>query len=285
MVLNLINTIVKCLQVNVGEQLTARQIAEWIFENYPKESREKQERSRAKVKPLITTNDLIRQIEREIIALFPRLKRMYPNLSMTGEKPRKLSFTHVTEDVSEVVTFLDKEYLNSEQRLYPILMNYLSITLGIDSKIIYKNKINPDLGLIGNSWLYPDIIGAKLHNSENNSLVTGTKEDKYIYYAFELQLSINVSSVREIYFQTLSNCGWANYGYLVITDIIQKNVLNDLILLNELYGIGLIKFVPNDFSKSKILIEAKGDFYNKKSFTAFIKNNEIFSDFIDYISE
>ena len=52
MALNLANTVVEFLQQNPEQKFTAREIANWIFETYPDECRQKQKRSTATVNPL-----------------------------------------------------------------------------------------------------------------------------------------------------------------------------------------------------------------------------------------
>lgn len=66
MALNLANTVVEFLQQNPEQKFTAREIANWIFETYPDECRQKQKRSTATVNPLDNETALLQQIVAEI---------------------------------------------------------------------------------------------------------------------------------------------------------------------------------------------------------------------------
>lgn len=59
MVLNIANIFVEFLKKHAEEKFTAKQIAEWIFQNYPEKCRAKQERSIIIVTPLDNDTALI----------------------------------------------------------------------------------------------------------------------------------------------------------------------------------------------------------------------------------
>jgi len=77
------------------------------------------------------------------------------------------------------------------------------------------------------------------------------------FYSFELKVKIDNNNVTESYFQAVSNSSWANYGYLVVSDLdTNTTFLSNLERLNNAYGIGIIKLNINDPDKSEIIISA-----------------------------
>ena len=83
MALNLANTVVEFLQQNPEQKFTAREIANWIFETYPDECRQKQKRSTATVNPLDNETALLQQIVAEIGSQRPRLQKRHPEVKTT----------------------------------------------------------------------------------------------------------------------------------------------------------------------------------------------------------
>jgi hypothetical protein len=58
------------------------------------------------------------------------------------------------------------------------------------------------------------------------------------FYSFELKLKIDKSNITECYFQAVSNSSWANFGYLVVSDLDTDSFfLSNLARLNNGYGI------------------------------------------------
>tara|TARA_Y100000588_G_C13543868_1_gene623176 strand:- start:8 stop:352 length:345 start_codon:yes stop_codon:yes gene_type:complete len=68
---------------------------------------------------------------------------------------------------------------------------------------------------------------------------------------------VNRSNVREVFFQTVSNSSWANFGYLVASEIQGSETLRELGILSSLHGIGFIRLDIENPSESQIMIPAK----------------------------
>jgi len=83
MALNLANTVVEFLQQHPEQKFTARDIAHWIFETYPDECRQKQERSTAIVNPIDSDAALVQQLAAEIGAQRARTKQFSPQHNLT----------------------------------------------------------------------------------------------------------------------------------------------------------------------------------------------------------
>ena len=72
-----------------------------------------------------------------------------------------------------------------------------------------------------------------------------------------MKLLVNRSNVREVYFQSVSNSSWANFGYLVTAEVEGVETIKELRMLAGLHGIGLIKLDVDNPAESQILIPAK----------------------------
>lgn len=128
MPLNLTNTVVELLQQNPEKKFTAREIADWIFETYPDECRQKQKRSTATINPLDNEKALLQQIVSEIGSQRPSLQKKHPKVKTTEGRPRKYYYTEQSdadevEDIEQKA--LETQSIAPEHDLYPMLMNTL----------------------------------------------------------------------------------------------------------------------------------------------------------------
>ena len=115
-------------------------------------------------------------------------------------------------------------------------------------------------GAGGNKWLFPDLVSiedlSRDWDQETKKCVEVYKDKMSKLWSFEVKLMINLSNVREAFFQTVSNSSWANFGYLVACDI-ATNSLRELRMLSALHGIGFIRLDSENPSESEIMIPAK----------------------------
>ena len=58
-------------------------------------------------------------------------------------------------------------------------------------------------------------------------------------WSFEVKMLVNRSNIREVFFQTVSNSSWSNFGYLVASEIEGTDTLKELRILSSLHGIGI----------------------------------------------
>jgi hypothetical protein len=63
--------------------------------------------------------------------------------------------------------------------------------------------------------------------------------------------------VREAFFQTVSNSSWANFGYLVASEIEGEETERELRMLSSLHGIGIIRLDTDEPVESTIVIPAR----------------------------
>lgn len=222
MTLNLNKTVVDVLKRNPDKYFTARQLAEWIWDNKRDECIAKMERSKA-----IDTGDaLISQLVAEIGAK-KKLLSLSSNIKITAERPRKYYYSEKS-DAEEIkdAEKVSKSNGHPEHDSYPKLCEYLYNELNVYPKRIDERKSSNSKGNNGNKWLHPDIVGLKnLSDGWNPDVVSCASKhafNKTSLWSFEVKIKINLSNVREYFFQTVSNSSWANFSYLVAQSIDEK---------------------------------------------------------------
>lgn len=113
-----------------------------------------------------------------------------------------------------------------------------------------------------NEWLHPDLVGVYFpfndYIKETTDLIQQFNESIIRLFSFEMKIKLNFSNLREYYFQAVSNSSWANEGYLVALDIDDSNeLLEELLRLNNAFGIGIIKLNLENIEQSEIIVAAK----------------------------
>lgn len=154
MALNLGKRLIEFLQLTPDSAHTAREIAEWVFEQFPKECAEKKAASTASY--LKTDADLVQQLVAEISGSRPRWQKQYAQLKTTEGRPRRYYWTE--KDASEEVISAEMDGTVAELRfdlpitaalsvlkisesdLYPILAKYLQIEHRIVSARIDEKR-------------------------------------------------------------------------------------------------------------------------------------------------
>ena len=293
MALNLANTVVEFLQQNPEQKFTAREIANWIVKTYPDECRQKQKRSTATVNPLDNETALLQQIVAEIGAQRPRIQKRYSEVKTTEGRPRKFYFTESTDSAeidhveNSAVSFVSKTNRSAikEHDLYPVLSAFLWSELEVYSKRIDEKRSRNSHGTGGNKWLYPDLVGMEdlSHDwhREIKDCVQQYADKKTKLWSFEVKILVNRSNVREVFFQAVSNSSWANFGYLVASEIEGADTLKELRMLASLHGIGFIRLDVDNPSESQIMIPAKER--NDVDWDTANRLTEENKDFLDYI--
>jgi len=293
MTLNLAKTVGEFLQQNPEKKFTARELANWVFENYPDECLQKQKRSTATVNPIDNETALLRQIAAEISSQRPRLQKLHPEVRITEGRPRKYYFTESTDSVeidhAESSEASAASKINGsivkEHDLYPILSEFLWSELKLYSKRIDEKRSRKSRGAGGNKWLYPDLVGMEDLSSdwhrEIKDCVKEYADKKTKLWSFEVKILINRSNVREVFFQAVGNSSWANFGYLVASEIEGADTLKELRMLSSLHGIGFIHLDTENPTESQIMIPARErSEIDWDSANRLAKTNE---DFLGYI--
>lgn len=289
MALNLSKTVEDILKREQGKGYTAKQLAQEIFKVKNKDCLEKMERSKATVIPLNSEEALIDQIAKEIGAR----KKWFlssAHIKMTSERPRKYYYSEKSD--AEEVKEAEKETKTNkhqEHDSYPKLCEYLYNELSVYPKRINEKRSSNSKGNNGNKWLHPDIVGLKnLSEGWDKDVIVCSNQhafNKTSLWSFEVKITINLSNVRECFFQTVSNSSWANYSYLVAQSI-DERAMDELRILCGGHNIGVIQLNCEDPSESQILIPA----IEKKELDwdmidRIAKENPDFKDFINLITE
>ncbi|USP03111.1 COG2958 family protein [Bartonella taylorii] len=265
MTLDLINTTFSFLKQNPTKKFTAREIAQWVFENYPEACHKKQKRSNATIKLLNSDMALIQQIVAEIGALRPQLQKHHPEIKTTEGRPRQYYFMQSTDraEIDEIESITTSKINDSvkEHDLYPLLSKFLWSELEVYSKRIDEKRSRNKNGAGGNKWLYPDLVGmqdlSREWHREIKDCALQYFDKKTKLWSFEVKIFINRSNLRQAFFQTVSNSSWANFSYLVASEISGIDTLKELRTLSSLHGIGFIRLDKENFSESQIMLPAK----------------------------
>ena len=267
MSLNLRTVVTDFLQSKPEEKFTARDIANKIFEQYPKECQEKKERSKSRVIPIVSDADLIQQLVAEIGAQRPLIQKKTPQVKTTEGRPRKYYYTTNTDSAEVEIEESNQKKPTTEaisyteHDLYPKLSEFLWYEHDIYSKRIDEKRSKNSHGAGGNRWLFPDVVGLEDlstdWDTEIKNCVQEIGDTKTKLWSFEVKKFINRSNVREVYFQAVSNSSWANFGYLVAAEIQGTETIKELRILAGLHGIGLIELNVESPAESLIMIPAR----------------------------
>lgn len=269
--LKLRDTVFSYLRDNAGKKFTARQIAEWIFKTYPDECEEKRRRSTQNLDDAA----LVRQLAAEISRERQWIEKNHPQIKIIEDRPLKYYYsTHSDEDevaqaeagqeAVSVAHFSTPRAFSQqlgEHELYPLLTRYLRNEFCVFSMRIDEKKSSNSRGAKGNHWLHPDVVGMEDLGAdwdrEVRDCVREYFDKRSRLWSFEVKLKLDRSSVRECYFQAVSNSSWANFAYLVARDIVGTDTMKELRLLSGAHGIGLMRLDVENPSESEVLIPAR----------------------------
>lgn len=243
--LDLDNKVIQFLKQNPEQKFTAREIASWIVDVYPKECQEKQNRSQYR---LGDKTALLQQIAAEIASRRPHVQIKCPEVKTTDSRPKQYCYTKSTECI------------DIHQGLCSALVRFLWSEFHIYSRHIHKRPLHGSRYAGTDHWFYPDVVGMEdlsqnWHREIKN--IVQQPADKIRLYSFNVNALINPTNVGEVFFQAVSNATWANFGYLVASEIEDKDTLEELKILTSLRDIGFIRLNVENASKSQVLIPAK----------------------------
>ncbi len=187
-----------------------------------------------------------------------------------GKNPKRFGLKNITANqplivpavIVEPIVKLEKF---TERDLHPLLVKFADSFFhfrGAKLKTIFhENSLKQKKGY--NKWIHPDLVGVyfsfndKLREYEkviidfqNDFSITATK-----LFSFELKVRVDISNLREYYFQAVSNSSWANEGYLVTLKL-DDEVIEEARRLANSFGIGLIKLDAENIEEGQILVPA-----------------------------
>jgi hypothetical protein len=268
MALSLRQRIINRLQSLPESQQTARELAQWIFEQFPEECAVKKASSASYIQ---TDSDLVQQLVAEISGSRPRWQQMHPQLKTTEGRPRHYYWSEMDASAevaaAEGVVLTPSELITEssplrEHTLYPLLAEYLLT----DDQRVYTMRINEKrssnrAGSGGNEWLHPDLVGLENLTADwtldLRDCIRVLGERRARLWSFEVKLLLNRSNARKSFFQAVSNSSWAHFGYLVAGTVEGDGTLKELRMLASAHGIGVIQLDVQNPAESQILIPAR----------------------------
>ena len=304
MSLKLNDRVIEFLTGDPEKRFTPRQIAEWVLKTYPDECQEKADRSEnqslAKADSIEERNKvMIGMIAAEISRRRKDMQKKEPKIKTIKDPKYKYYYTEKTEEVeideveadASAASTPEKDIARlSEHDLYPMLSSFLWAEYGIYPKRIDEKRSSNTYGKDGNKWLHPDLVAMEDLTADWDSQVkdcTNQYSDKKTkLWSFEVKLLINRSNVRQAFFQAVSNSSWANYGYLVATQLEGADTEKELRILSALHGIGFVVLDPENPAESQVLMPAREradidwDTVNR-----LVEVNPVFKDFIELITD
>lgn len=285
------------------KKFKAREIAEGIVTLFPEDYVEKRQNPRFQ-----TDEDFINQVFAEIGAIKNNILKVSPFIHVQ-DKPRprvywydpnhqaehsesfaneELTSTESIEDAEINLPVIKTGHL-SEHDLYPLLIEFLKLELGLYCLRIDEKRSKNSRGQNGNQWLHPDIVAMQpldkhWHDLVKSCVKHGSGQNVRLW-SFEVKKELNSSNIRSNFFQAVSNSSWANEGYLVATSISTSEVEEELRMLSALHGIGVILLTPGNPIESEILLPARRRTeVDWQSINRIVNENSDFKNFIELVS-
>jgi hypothetical protein len=272
------------LKQNPEKLFTFREIAEAIVELHPEEARNKRETSTVD----LSDNALVLQVQAQIGAAWRAIEKKHDQIVVVAGRPMKFYWTNESIDYSDEESLKEQTFLGlprlAEKELYPALKTYLETEKSVFSMRIDEKRSSSKGGSGSSHWLHPDLVGISLLSrewgKESQQLSKYYINELIKVWSFEVKVHLSIANVRSSFFQTVSNSSWANYGYLVAESIDQR-ALEEIEILSNDHGIGLIILNLEDLSQSTVMLQAREKpNLSWSSINRLAKENKDFSEFL-----
>lgn len=276
------NEVLSFLKNNADKSYTAREIAIYIADHFPRDCQKKIKTSKDGY--IKTKDDCIDQWVREISS--DRNAWINKGISITAGRPRKYYFANDELIIGTSENSVRKNN-QPEKDLYPILAQFCD-SINIKTLRIDEKESKKDRGKNYNKWLYADMVGFKdlitgFNNQTKECLIEYADERSYLY-SFEVKDGkIETWNLREYFFQTVSNSSWANYSYLVAEDVNDK-AIDELQLLCSSFKIGYIQLNKENPLESQIVIAAPKTSLDWSMINRIANENKGFQKYLENIT-
>ena len=154
---------------------------------------------------------------------------------------------------------VDETVPESEAELYPLLVDWLR-SQGVHARRIDERRQRATRGSGANQRRWPDIVGYEDRTRELDGdvkhLASTLGANATRLWSVEVKLDLDIHNVRDAYYQTMMNSGWANVAYLAAWQI-SPSAEEEARELWERQGVGLIHIRAGRPGKSRILIHAR----------------------------
>lgn len=215
--------------------------------------------------------------------------------TQVSKRPAKFFLKNQTAGLQEYEAQQEQNGIKlkySERDLHILLSSFVNADehFKCSTKTIYhENSKREKSGK--NKWLHPDIVGVHFpfesYTENTLKLFDILKVNPYKLYSFEMKIDINLSNLREYYFQAVSNSSWAHEGYLVALHIADDpELIDEIRRLNNAFGIGVIRLDAEHFMQSEILFSAKEkESLDWDTINRLVDSNPDFKKFLDDLME
>ena len=179
----------------------------------------------------------------------------------------------------------------SERDLHPLLVKYADSAPNFKAQlktIYHENSVKNRKGM--NEWLHPDLVGVYFP-FEFGAVTSEIQKQLFWtavrFFSFEMKKVVDISHLREYYFQAVSNSSWAHEGYLVALKIADdEDLRSELRRLNNAFGIGVIELNPKSIMDSKILLPSRiKQELDWDTIDLLLRQNEHFKNFMTAIKD
>ena len=272
------------------DPIGTRELAWKMMERYPEALEEKR---RSSSQDLSTDAALTVQLASEVSNKLKQLQRRYPkNVRQSAEGGRRRWWwtdgedkagkrdsnektTVQSEGLADVADRarqrqspterqlgeqgVDETVPESEAELYPLLVDWLR-SQGVHARRIDERRQRATRGSGANQRRWPDIVGYEDRTRELDGdvkhLASTLGANATRLWSVEVKLDLDIHNVRDAYYQTMMNSGWANVAYLAAWQI-SATAEEEARELWERQGVGLIHISAGIPGKSRILIHAR----------------------------
>jgi len=149
-----------------------------------------------------------------------------------------------------------------ERDLHPLLVSFVRGNphfLARTKTVFHEDSVRKPKGV--NKWLHPDLVSVRFPFVDYEEDLIKIQEklaaNSVRLYSFEMKVKLDMPTLRESYFQAVSNSSWAHEGYLVALNIDKsEDVREECRRLNKAFGIGIIQ-LDADVDESEILFPSR----------------------------
>jgi len=224
--------------------------------------------------------------------LYTSVKKSDSPFTKVGARParfflKELAASIPPPSVGEVATPRTRTRTRSfsERDIHPLLVRFAEDNFSVYCKTIFHER-SLKKSEKQNQWLHPDIVGFSLTSGDWDhavvQLAQSTGSSAARFYSFEMKIALDFTTLREFFFQAVSNSSWAHQGYLVAAEIDEDTEFREeLKRLSQSFGIGVIQLDLDEPIDSLILYPAEER--SEIDWETVNRISTVNSDFADFI--
>ncbi len=193
-----------------------------------------------------------------------------------------------TEEETAIISSKEPAFRYSEKDLHNFLAHFAFFKLKSYTKTINHSK--SDKKKFG-EWVHPDMVGCEypIDEWDDNVLKLSSSigNTSIVIKSFEIKKELNLSTLRQKFFQAVSNSSWANESFLVAAEISEDDEFKqELKRLSSAFGIGVIHLDINNPNNSEvILLPEYKEILDWDTLNKLVQMNSDFKDFIKRIEK